>query len=144
MTKQELFDKVVKHLHMQAKKAQGHIWCDKTICLYRGNDNCKCAFGILIEDQEYTQWMEGLSSRELLLDLRCPSTLKNRVFDHADLVEDLQEIHDMNAVDEWNLLIRVGASVDRSVGVAFKSVTDAAKAAQRTVRCRRGGCGKKT
>jgi hypothetical protein len=39
----------------------------------------------------------------------------------ADLVEDLQEIHDMNAVDEWNKQL---ASTARMHGLNYNPPTD--------------------
>lgn len=54
---QSIFDEVLFKLRAQGKSSTG----DNNECLYRGNDNTKCAVGHLIPDDEYSPDMEGVS-----------------------------------------------------------------------------------
>lgn len=57
MEKQEIFDQVVEHLARQ--KVQSQV---EGICMYRGANNTKCAFGLFIPDSAYDPNFEGVSS----------------------------------------------------------------------------------
>jgi hypothetical protein len=63
-------------------------------CLYRGPENLKCAAGILIADEEYTEDMEETAWDELVNQERVPAT-------HVDLIRRLQLIHDDEAPLLW-------------------------------------------
>ncbi len=58
---QEAFDKVARHLAAQGGPSRGLNPSRNLMCLYRGHDGRKCAFGIFIPDDEYTPEMEGFT-----------------------------------------------------------------------------------
>ena len=71
MTPQEVFDTVVAALVKQGRKSLAENG-DPSIskdCRYRGDDGLKCAIGHLIPDDEYAEWMEGMGTTTLLLEL---------------------------------------------------------------------------
>jgi hypothetical protein len=82
---QKTFDTVVQHLRKQGKRAL----TDKGGCAYRGLGGTKCAVGVLIPDDKYSESMEGLSANLLIANgyvdvFSCNLTL----------LESLQSIHD--------------------------------------------------
>ena len=65
-TKQEIYDIVINHLRAQGAKSlitkldeEGNLIPD--LCAYRGDGGMKCAAGILIPDDVYSEKMEGFS-----------------------------------------------------------------------------------
>lgn len=94
MNKQELFDKIVVHLRQQGKRsldARGY-------CVYRGDDNTKCAFGCLIDDLEYRPEMENKCLGEL-----CRSNLYGlkRYHVYVSFLGQMQYIHDNDPLRYW-------------------------------------------
>lgn len=98
LTEQEVFDKVVSHLRAQGERS---ISKDKD-CLYRGPGGLKCAAGVMIEDSEYSPRMEGIEIGAILRfkDLG-PGSLKNRLSKSVNLLEEMQAIHDLFDVKDW-------------------------------------------
>lgn len=58
MTKQEIFDTVVKHLADQGCRSITHVDVGTRYCAYRGEHGRKCAIGCLIPDSEYVPRLE--------------------------------------------------------------------------------------
>src|SRR5215467_12453270 len=104
MTKQEIFNKVVKHLRQQGRKAVN----EKGDCCYRTSDGLKCAAGCLIEDKEYDPVFENkffgvllyLNFEDPTIDLKVQS-LRNRLDQHYNLIVQLQTIHDQYDLYQW-------------------------------------------
>lgn len=121
MTPQEIFDKVVNHLRAQNSKAMGPntevhganttmaYRADKMICMYRAPDGKKCAAGCLIQDDEYSEWMEGISMDGVIYHPRCPPSLYERLREHLNLIAWVQSIHDTNIVDQWESSLEFAA-----------------------------------
>lgn len=92
MTNQEIFDKVTLHLLTQNEKSIG---VDGT-CKYRQND-LKCAVGCLIEDEDYTEKMEGIGVVNLIQRFGCLEWM----WPHKSLLVSLQLIHDGYCPTKW-------------------------------------------
>lgn len=110
MNKQEVFDKVVKHLLTQNAKAQkNYIWdgatYDKGICMYRGNEGRMCAVGCLITDEAYSPDIEGYAAdtEEVLNALRNSGIEIDNT--DAQFLYEIQQIHDYSAVDVWDKVL---------------------------------------
>lgn len=62
MKKQELFDRVARHLLTQMKQSMVLDANDpRSRCRYRGPNGLKCAIGCLIPDEKYSEELEGLA-----------------------------------------------------------------------------------
>jgi hypothetical protein len=74
MTCQEAYDKVVEHFvdNMQPKSVGGEWTSDaeSISCAYRGKGGAKCAFGVLIPDEVYTNTIEGNLASTLIDELK--------------------------------------------------------------------------
>ena len=92
MNDQETYEKVVKALALQGRQSS----LSSGSCLYRHPEGLKCAAGILIEDDEYGDWMEKRTIFSVLKDDRCPESLKNRLIKQSTLVDQLQVNHDLS------------------------------------------------
>ena len=101
MSNQEIFDKVVRHL-----SAQGLCAMLDGTCAYRGDGGLKCAVGCLIPDGIYHEDIEGKNVKNLFNNF--PDQMKASGLDpkSADLLTDLQRIHDNRVKRDWkrNLL----------------------------------------
>lgn len=95
-TEREVFDIVSKHLINQGKKSLRR----KIGCAYKGRHGLKCAAGILIPDEHYSQDMEGLSW-DVLTKGEFIST------DHQSLIKDLQFIHDVAFPSYWEMRLAI-------------------------------------
>jgi hypothetical protein len=88
---QKAFTKVVLGL-----RAQGCQSVDESgLCSYRAG-NLKCAAGMLIEDEEYDQEMEGCAAYEGIVAALFRSKNYN-----IELMEALQSIHDDDLPERW-------------------------------------------
>lgn len=94
MNKQEIFDKVTKHLYDQNCQA---IDAGRT-CRYRGDDGTMCAVGCLIKDEYYDPSLEGtmyaaeeFSGVKPAVNASVGRELTN---DEVDLLDHLQQVHD--------------------------------------------------
>ncbi len=100
MTKQEIFDKVVRHLMKQGKKS-----LVDTKCAYRGADGASCAVGVLINDEHYDESIEGkrVYSRRVI-DALFKSGVNASEYDEDTalyMLSTLQHIHDWSEPSEW-------------------------------------------
>lgn len=98
MTKQEIFDKVAKHLIKQNCKSLDDI----TGCCYRGVNNTMCAVGCLIKDEFYNESLENKTVRNTYVK----EALKFSGIDVEDdsiigMLIELQDTHDCNDVKYW-------------------------------------------
>lgn len=66
MTRQEIFDRVVRHLLSQKQKAAIDDVYGNTRCRYRTPDGLRCAVGCLIPDDAYDPSIEGFAVGDLL------------------------------------------------------------------------------
>lgn len=94
MTKQEMFDKVLFGIRRQGKKSVNQ----SNACMYRGENDCKCVIGMLIDDTEYQSSWEGCSLSINPTTESC-ATLVNWFSskfgkDMVDFGEELQACHD--------------------------------------------------
>ena len=85
---QEVFDWVTYNLIKQGEPSR-----EGEFCLYR-KDNLRCAAGWLLDDEEYSETLEGKPWDDLVLEHQVPNT-------HADLIYALQYIHDGEEVVVW-------------------------------------------
>ena len=88
MENQEVFDKVYKHFVTQCVQAVG----DKG-CSYRGDNDTKCAVGLLMSDKDYRLEMEGQS-------VHADIVKKSFKGFNIALLSSLQDVHDNIA--SWN------------------------------------------
>lgn len=96
---QAFFTKTLEHLLKQGRPA---IYSEKRWCAYRTPEGLKCAFGVHIEDTEYSPKMESQSVYELHKNYP-------KIFDRLDIsmldlgfVADLQSMHDVESRgDNW-------------------------------------------
>jgi hypothetical protein len=104
MNKQEIFDKVARHLLRQGEKSSSHG--DQMDCMYRGPGKLKCAIGCLIPDKFYDYDIEGRTIGDDKLD----DVLKHcgiRLYVNGTptstnmMLDDLQNTHDSCGVDKW-------------------------------------------
>lgn len=91
MNLQETFDRVAIHLVEQNRQA---ILDDGSSCAYRGEDGTKCAFGILIPDQLYSQCIENQTACAILNPHVEYSVLENTPFDEEEIEEACRPIRD--------------------------------------------------
>lgn len=98
MTKQTLFNRVVRHLRTQGRPAKQREF---PLCHYRLYDQesgtvLKCAIGCLIPDKRYTTELEG----ELVSSsaVRKAAGLEKT---HLRLATRLMDIHDGYPVEKW-------------------------------------------
>lgn len=89
-TAQQVFDQVARHLLTQMKRSLDYT----EDCVYRGAGGLRCAAGCLISDAEYLPGMEGNSWFGLVESKLVPEQ-------HRALISDLQNLHDINAPQNW-------------------------------------------
>lgn len=109
-TKQQTFNKVVRHLRRQGKKAEVTLTAIK-VCRYRTPDGLKCAVGCLIPDEVYDAEMEG---KALVLEyghdpLRDTVTWLGHDLSLAIM---LQRIHDEWDVKDWETQLEMLAQAE--------------------------------
>lgn len=95
---QAVFDHVVTSLIKQGQPSMAVRGGD-LVCVYRGNDGRKCAGGWCIDDEEYSERMEGDRIRCLIGTLSVPpkSGVEGRLahlLPYSDLLDGLQRAHD--------------------------------------------------
>ena len=94
--KQEILDRVSKHLFKQNERAVD----EEGSCKYRLG-NLKCAAGILISDCDYSPEMEMYLARTL------PYFPESGYSDdEIKLISELQSIHDMSSVSLWKFKLK--------------------------------------
>lgn len=97
LSKQEVFDKVARHLILQnaqsvKKYSDGDGVMSPPACAYRGEGGLKCAAGCLIPDELYSRDMEGTMFSLIWESDNRLQELFN--FSTSVLVTDLQILHD--------------------------------------------------
>jgi len=113
LNKQEIFDRITKHLLTQNKKAQ---WGDSDnfghkVCQYKTKDNLKCAIGCLIEDSILNTGLQGtVYSLEVQAAL-CKSLMIEKLENsEVDFLRTLQKIHDVDHESTWEEQLKQFAS----------------------------------
>jgi hypothetical protein len=106
MDKQEIFDQVVAHARRQGKKSElpPPASMVNPRSRYFGPDGLKCFLGIFIQPNEYHREWETMDIMMVLNDYRCPQSLTIRlapVSNTPQFLEDLQNIHDRQEVEDW-------------------------------------------
>lgn len=107
--KQATFDAVVRHLLTQKKKSRGVLINEEgeheESCLYRSQENLKCAIGALIDDSEYKPEFETLTAfavaRKLIQRADTDYDTYNRATDFGLFLTQLQRVHDGQAPLFW-------------------------------------------
>jgi hypothetical protein len=94
LTSQMLFDVVAEHLLAQGKKSTLGIYNN---CAYRGQRGLRCAVGVVILDDEYTDKMEASTVRDLV----ARGLLPTRLVPHESLLVALQDVHDATEPEGW-------------------------------------------
>ena len=113
MTAQEIFDRVATHAHAQGCKAVD----ENGACLYRTRDGLKCFIGCLIADGNYNPRMEDKNLEELLEKFPAIDHLSQ----HAELLSDLQDVHDNSEPYFWpNKLLTVAVEHSLSPSIITK------------------------
>lgn len=118
---QDVFNQVALHLLSQGKRAvEGEEVCGD--CVYHSPDGLRCAAGCLISDEEYDEAMEWNSWLYLVDDELVPQ-------EHANLISELQNLHDMKHPDDWagslsSLAGELGLVVDRELNTAMQAYSE--------------------
>lgn len=92
MNAQQVFDTVLNGIRAQGKAS---ISADSNYCMYRSEDGCKCAAGLLIPDNLYDPTMENKSIPKVIEDFPDLAFLK----EHSALLDALQYAHDHHLSD---------------------------------------------
>ena len=124
MTKQEIFNKVAKHLLKQNKQARDEV---RDNCCLKDVDGNKCALGCLIPAKLYHPDMEyGSMVVDFFLAYSIPGIAKTTA--NLALLKDLQYVHDDIKVSEWyNQLQKVANEHKLKFPYATKFVGKTAK-----------------
>ena len=111
MTRQDIFDKIYRHLLKQNKKAARRRTRNSFTgdmidgdCLYRTKKGLQCAVGCLIDDDNYSPQLEGRgfdanSVKQAILRSNKGIQLNPRT---KDMLLELQAIHDAYSPDQWS------------------------------------------
>lgn len=91
---QEIFNKIVTHLRKQGKPAMEKPY---GTCFYRTAEGLQCAVGCLIPDSVYSPKMEYTAASGMI---PLYPELSNLI-PHIDLLEDMQNVHDIRSPDAW-------------------------------------------
>ena len=101
---QEVFDRVVRHLYAQRKKAKYVDDDGELACAYRGENGTKCAVGCFIPDEDYTARIEGGGVNVAIGRYANLGRDWAKRLDRAgtfELLRKLQMVHDHNEVASW-------------------------------------------
>lgn len=108
LSKQQIFNRVSKHLLKQGRRSILPPTSPRVGCAYRGVDGTKCAVGCLIADRDYSPDFEGksilrveLANTSVILAKLRKALAKAGVLNSLPLLVDLQDLHDTRLVDEW-------------------------------------------
>lgn len=110
MNKQEVFDKVAKHLVTQnAASLLG------TMCAYRTTTGLSCAIGCLIPDSKYSRLMD-FTGAPILSNGRVRDVLREEGIDvdtqeGLNFLSALQSVHDFHQPKNWRVELRRVAAV---------------------------------
>ncbi len=98
LTAQSIFDTVYRHLLKQNARSE-----DGRTCLYRGPNGTQCAVGCLLTDSE----VEQIGNKTGVVRARMEGNLPGRLWEHVDLLQELQGIHDRLSPYEWKAALTV-------------------------------------
>lgn len=97
--RQTVFNKVYRHLLTQGERALNP---NGPGCAYRGRRGTMCAVGCLIANDLYSRRLEGLAADNELIRNVLEGSLGVEISDtDAELLRDLQRIHDLNVIDDF-------------------------------------------
>ena len=115
-TRSEIFNYVVEHLQHQGKQSvlSGHPDLVESTCAYRGDGGTMCAVGALMADDEYDPSWEGCAV-ERLFDKQLPSSLRERLRPHEEMLSDLQHFHDSHL--KWETAFEGGRFSEKTEGI---------------------------
>lgn len=94
--KQELFDRISKHLLKQNERSIEHI---SGACRYRGDNGLKCAVGAIISDKKYSEKIEGRTVYTSSVIECLP--VRYQGVGSISFIGKLQRLHDQTAVHLW-------------------------------------------
>lgn len=113
MTPQEVFDMVAVHLIVQGRRSVSdeRFRFSSGQCAYRGNDGCKCAAGVLIDDDHYDERMEGYSVGDFRIIVAVNATIGIPLDPFTgiaqwELINSLQNCHDAVEPMRWQSKLR--------------------------------------
>lgn len=106
MNNQEAFDTVARHLLTQKCRSEAYI-NNMIECAYRGDKGTKCAIGALIPDSLYDPGFEGVHITALIERRSELETLLGSI--DAQLLNDLQKLHDVGEPRDWKKRLRRAA-----------------------------------
>lgn len=112
---QKMFEKSVLGLLTQRKKSAALNEYGTKTCLYRGPANTRCGIGFLIPDSKYKTSFEGKSVWAVPI-LNCLGVEINSA--EADILGDIQDVHDKYPVKKWAKELRRVARV-RNLDTTF-------------------------
>ena len=117
MNAQEIFETVSRHLFVQGKQSRG---ADGR-CAYRGEDNQRCAVGVLIPDALYHREIEGCSVHHKTVMPLLTAAIDNLDHNIISMLDWLQNTHDRR--EYWiNTAVMRDRLVD--VGKVYECNTD--------------------
>lgn len=104
MKRQDIFDKVYKHLLNQGTKSID----DDGKCLYRDEDGMRCAIGCLIDDKNYNINIENKNIYSTLVKNAIKKSNKGIRLNikTVSMLGMLQDIHDEDNPENWAGLLR--------------------------------------
>jgi hypothetical protein len=109
-TDREIFDFIAAQLLEQGMKSQMHRYTNGNIpivdCAYRGKENTRCAVGMIISDEFYSESLEGKSIHEEgVIESVEKSNPEWDIDDTSFLMlNKLQIIHDTHEPQDWEEL----------------------------------------
>ena len=97
---QTIFNRVAAHLLAQGRPSLSD---NEGECAYRGEDDLRCAVGCLIDDAHYSEALEGYSVQhgDVVQAVKSSLGLQHLAPRTADLLGDLQLLHDLTPPEEW-------------------------------------------
>ena len=97
---QTIFNKVAAHLLAQGRPSMGDYGGESA---YHNYDGLRCAVGCLISNKHYSEDLEGYSVQHdrVLQAVKSSLGLQHLAPRTADLLSDLQELHDLTPPEEW-------------------------------------------
>lgn len=96
--KQELFDRISKHLLNQNERSVKQTAYGDSCC-YRGDNGLKCAVGAIISDKKYSEKIEGVNVYSEYVISCLPVRYRGK--SSIDFLNKLQKLHDQTAVHLW-------------------------------------------
>jgi len=110
-TDKDVFDYIQNHLLTQNSKSQKIISRDEngevtqSSCLYRGDNNTRCAVGAIISNKYYKKIIEGLTVDDPLVTELIEESLPNWKItkNNLEMLSDLQFTHDHVDIDCWQM-----------------------------------------